>query len=246
MNRYVDIYTNILPTMPTAGQSAPTMEQALARITTAEQTSTKIMIAAPCYEPAAYASLDAFFEQRHEMTMKMCAESASLAHPVRILEGSVLHYTPDLLSYGEKLRRFSIADSGYMLMDLPEMSLNEAFYDDMKKLKLVSGLTPILCDFDRFYNLFTLEDFFAFHEAELLIQISADGLVSPEKRKLSLYLLANQHVHFIASGSQTADSPVSLSDAMRIVQRSLPSEIYRRIKNNTGMLLSDASPSEFL
>ena len=41
MNRYVDIYTNILPTMDTVGNGAPTQEQAVRRLAQSEQTETE-------------------------------------------------------------------------------------------------------------------------------------------------------------------------------------------------------------
>lgn len=246
MNRYVDIYTNILPTMDTVGNGAPTQEQAVRRLAQSEQNCIKTVIAAPLYTPETYASPDEFFEKRREICLALNAESAKLAHPVRVQEGVILQYSSDLLRLGDKLKRFSLADSRYMLLDLPIGHLDANFYDDMTKLQVVSGLTPILADFDRFYSMFTLEDYIPLREAGILLQISADGLIAPEKRKLSLYLLANQRAHFVASGSQSPESPVRLGEAMRIVQRSLPSDLYRRIKNNAGMLLSDAAPSEFL
>ena len=246
MNRYVDIYTNILPTMDAVGNAAPTREQAATRLAQSEQNCIKTLIAAPLYTPEKFASLDDFFDMRREACLALNAESAELSHPVRVHEGAVLQYSPDLLKLGDKLKRFSLADSRYMLLNLPPEHLGADFYDDMTKLQVVSGLTPILADFDRFYGMFTLEDYIPLREAGILLQISADGLLTPEKRKLSLYLLANQRAHFVASGSQPADEPVRLGEAMRVVQRSLPSDLYRRIKNNAGMLISDASPSEFL
>ncbi len=246
MNRFVDIHANILPNLHTVGQKAPTMEQAVERLMQAEASSIKTMIATPFYDPDEFSSVDDFFASRSEQIAALNAFAVEKYHPVRILGGSVLRYTPDILQMGESLRRFGLADSRYMLLDLPDMNLTEEFFDNMKKCQLISGLTPILADFDRFYNTLTLEDFFAFHEAGMLVQISAQAILNPETRRLSLYLLGNQNVHFVASGSLAPDVELNLADAMRTTQRNLPADIYRRIKNNSGMLLSDAAPSEFL
>ena len=67
-----------------------------------------------------------------------------------------------------------------------------------------------------------------------------------ENRKLSLYLLANQYAHFVASGARQPEEPLYFTETMRLIQRSLPANIYKRIKNNAGMLLSNAEPSSFL
>ena len=40
--------------------------------------------------------------------------------------------------------------------------------------------------------------------------------------------------------------PLRFTEAMRFIQRSLPAELYRRIKNNAGLLLSNAEPSVFV
>lgn len=246
MNRYVDIYANVLPDMGTVGHDAPTEQQALERLEQAEAGSVKTIIAAPLYTPEQYPSMDTFFEMRDERCLSLNAALAGRQLPLRILGGAVLQYDPSLLKLGEKIRRFALGDSRYLLLDLPDVTLTPEFFDDMTKLQVMSGLTPILADFDRFYDAFTLEDFFALREAGMLLQISADGITSLEKRKLSLYLIGNENVHFIASGSQSPDEPLRIPDAMRMAQRNLPAEIYRRIKNNSGMLLSDASPSQFL
>ena len=80
----------------------------------------------------------------------------------------------------------------------------------------------------------------------MLLQISVNGLLNTEYRKLSLYLLANQYAHFVATGSRDITEPLHFSEAMRIIQRSLPAQLYRRIKNNAGMLLSNAEPASFM
>ncbi|MBR3679439.1 MAG: hypothetical protein IKL87_04475 [Oscillospiraceae bacterium] len=245
MNRFVDIYANILPDMATVGHKAPTKVQALTRLEQAEAGSVKTILAAPLYTPERYPSIDRFFEMRDERCAALNDRTAKHSHPVKVLGGAVLHYDPSLLKLGDKIRRFSLGASRYMLIDLPNIRLTPEFFETMTRLQVVSGLTPILADFDRFYDAFTLEDFFALREAGILLQISADGITALEKRKLSLYLIGNENIHFIASGSQPPEEPLRIPDAMRMAQRNLPVEIYRRIKNNSGMLLSDASPSEF-
>ena len=124
--------------------------------------------------------------------------------------------------------------------------MTQSLCDDISRLRITSGLCPIAADIDRKYASWSPEDWITLRTSGILLQISADGILKPENRKLTVYLLANQYAHFVATGSRQAEEPLHFFDAMRIAQRSLPAQIYRRVKNNAGMLLSNADPSVFL
>ena len=175
------------------------------------------------YDPAAFIAL-------RDQKIAALADAAS---PLRIVGSAVVPFE-FCCENPRILRQFAIGSSDYILVDLPRVQLTEEFCDRISRLHIVSGLCPVAADIDRHYTLWSPEELIALRKCGILLQISADGLLRQEFRKLSLFLLANQHALFIATGGRSITEPLRFIEAMRIVQRSLPAQLYRRIKNNAG------------
>ena len=239
MNYYVDIYANLLPGLPTVQSTALTQQQAAERLAVFRESNIKSAVAAPFYDPALYTP-EEFLRLRDE-----AIAAVRTGDPPHIAAGAVLGLDY-CLSAMRGLKPFVLGDSGYLLLDLPPVPITPEFCEQLTRLRIVSGLCPIAVDADRFFDFWSPEDWYALRQTGILLQISIDGLLQPEKRKFSLFLLANQYAHFVATGGRTPEEPLRFTEAVRVLQRSLPAELYRRIKNNSGMLLSNAEPSVFL
>ena len=240
MNYYVDVHANLLPELPTVNSRALTAEEAAARITVCVDSNIKQTVAAPFYDPKRYTP-EEFLAARDSSIAALSAHAA----PMRMVPGAVLSFEW-CMEHPREIKPFVIGNSGYLLIDLPREPVSEAFCEALSRLRIVSGLCLIAADIDRYYDFWSPEDWFALRQTGMLLQISVNGLLQPENRKLSLYLLANQYAHFVATGSRQVDEPLHFTEAMRMVQRSLPAQLYRRIKNNAGMLLSNAEPASFM
>ena len=239
MNYYVDIHANILPGIAGIGNRSLTETEARERISAQKEGNIKLTVAAPYYQPES-CSAEEFLRQRDAAI----AAVAETAQPMRIVAGAVVPYA-FCQEHPRELVAFAIESCNYFLIDLPTEPPTEEFCESLKKLRIVSGLCPIAVDIDRYFEIWSPENWIALRQSEILMQISVNGLLQTESRKLSLYLLANSYAHFIATGSRSIEEPLHFTEAMRTVQRSLPAQIYRRVKNNAGMLLSNAEPSSF-
>ena len=240
MNYYVDIHANLLPGLPAAAAGALTEAEAVQRAAVFRESNIKIAVAAPAFDPARYTP-EQFLHVRDEALARM----ADAAPPMRLVPGAVLPFG-FCVEFPRELKPFALGDSEYLLIDLPQEKVTEEFCEDISRLRIVSGLCPIAADIDRFYGCWSPEDWIALRRTGMLLQISVNGLLNTDFRKLSLYLLANQYAHFVATGSRDIAQPLHFTEAMRVIQRSLPAQIYRRVKNNAGMLLSNAEPAAFL
>ncbi len=239
MNYYMDIHANILPGLAGLGGEALTEQEAAARISVFKESNIKLAVAAPYFNPDTMTP-DAFLAKR-DAQIALLEQSAA---PMRIVGGAVLPFSY-CMDTPRELRQFTIGTSGYFLIDLPDVPVTPAFCEQLSRLRIVSGMCPIAADVDRRFGTWSPEDWIALKQTGVLMQISVNGLLCQEHRKLAIYLLANQYAHLIATGARTAAEPLYFAEAMRIVQRSLPAQYYRRVKNNAGMLLSDAEPSVF-
>lgn len=239
VNYYVDIHANILPGLSGIGSRPLTEEEAAARTAAQREGNIKLAVAAPVYQPEVCTPAE-FIVRRDAAIAQLSAQ----AQPMRIVPGAVLPYAY-AQAHPKEIVGFAIGGCSYFLLDLPAEPPTEEFCEALKKLRIISGFCPIAVDIDRYFDLWSPENWIALRQSEILMQISVNGLLQTESRKLSLYLLANSYAHFIATGSRSIEEPLRFTEAMRMVQRSLPAQIYRRVKNNAGMLLSNAEPSSF-
>ena len=239
MNYYVDIHANLLPGLAGLGGGTLTGKEAEERLAVFQESNIKLAVAAPYYDPE-QRTPETFVAQRDEKiaALEQCGV------PVRIVGGAVLPFSYCMES-PRQLKPFTIGSSGYFLIDLPDAPVTAELCEQLTRLRIVSGLCPIAADVDRYFASWSPEDWIALKQSGILLQMSVTGLLCPEHRTLALYLLANQYAHLIATGSRAITETLSFAEAMRIVQRSLPAQYYRRVKNNAGMLLSDAEPSAF-
>ena len=240
MNYYVDMHAGLLPGMAdTDGRILPEQEAA-ERLAEYRESNMKMIVAAPYYQPEV-CSPQEFLEMRSGKIAAITEE----AQPIRIVGGAVLPFDY-CTAHPRELKQFALGDSDFILVDLPREPLSETLCEEISRLRIVSGLCPVAADIDRCFEILSPEELIALRKAGILLQISVSGILRQDYRKLSLYLLANQHAHFLATGSHAFGEPLHFVEAMRIIQRSLPAQLYRRIKNNAGMLLSNAEPSAFL
>lgn len=240
LNYYVDVHANLLSGLAGIENRALTAQEAEARIAVCRESNIKLSVAAPAFDPARHTP-EAFLRQRDEAIAAISPET----QPLHVVGGAVL----PLAWCGEhpkQLRQFALGDSGYLLVDLPKEPFSERFCETLSRLHIVSGLCMIAVDIERYFDIWSPENWFALRQTGILLQVSVNGLLQSEYRKLSLYLLANQYAHFVATGSRAINEPLRFTEAMRMIQRSLPAQLYRRIKNNAGLLLSNAEPAVFL
>lgn len=241
MNYYVDVYSNLLPGVPSAGGAVLDEAAADERLAVFQESNIKTAVCAPYYQPALCGTPEQFLANRDAWISAVNAER-QMPH----LVGAAVLPLSYCVENMRGLSRFVIGTSDYLLVDLPMQPVTEDFCETLTRLRIVSGLSLIAVDIERFFDFWSLEDWLTLRHNGMLLQISIDGLLSPEQRRLSLYLLANQLAHFVATGGRNIDEPLHFTEAMRFIQRSLPAELYRRIKNNAGLLLSNAEPSVFV
>ncbi len=240
MNYYIDMHAGVLPGMFDTDGRILTVEAAESRLAEYRESNMKMIVAAPLYR-SEVCMPQTFLEMRDNQ-IKALAETEQ---PFRIVGGAVLPFDY-CIAHPRELKQFALGDSDYILVDLPREPLTDALCEEITRLRIVSGLCPVAADVDRCFEILSPEELIVLCKTGLLLQISVGGILRMDYRKLSLYLYANQHAHFLATGSRDLKEPLRFVEAMRIIQRSLPAQLYRRIKNNAGMLLSNAEPSAFL
>lgn len=240
MNYYIDMHAGLLPGMFDTDGRILTANASAARLAEYRESNMKMIVAAPYYH-SKVCTPQTFLETRNDKIKAITETEQSF----RIVGGAVLPFDY-CTAHPRELKQFSIGESDFILVDLPREPLTDTLCEELSRLRIVSGMCPVAADIDRCFEMYSPEELIMLCKTGILLQISVDGILRQDYRKLSLYLYANQYAHFLATGSRELAEPLRFVEAMRIIQRSLPAQLYRRIKNNAGMLLSNAEPSAFL
>lgn len=241
MNKYIDIHAHVLPGM---GCGPETAEESLAMLRMLQEHGVKTVIATPFFDPEAETA-DAFLARRAEAYDRLRQAMGQEPLPHVALGAEVL-LCPAVLECG-RIQRFRVEQTSYVLVRLPrDQRIDPALMVLFDHFHVASGLVPILTDIDRYFSTIQVEDMFALNRAGALLQVSCAGIMSHDTRKYALYLLGNHIAQFVSSGYASPQDSPRLVEAMRVLKRSLPLVKYKRIKNNAGMLLSDAAVSELV
>ena len=241
MNKYIDIHTHVLPGM---GCGPETPAESLAMLRALQEHGVKTVIATPFFNPETEPA-DAFLKRRAEAYARL--QQAMGEEPLpHIALGVEVLLCPAVLECG-RIDRFRVEQTGYVLVCMPQgQRIDPELMVLFDHFHVASGLIPILTDIDRYFDTIPVEDMFALNRAGALLQVSCAGIMSHDTRKYALYLLGNHFAQFVSSGYASPQDSPRLVEAMRVLKRSLPLVKYKRIKNNAGMLLSDAAVSELV
>ena len=241
MNKYIDIHAHVLPGM---GCGPETAAESLAMLRTLHDHGVKTVIATPFFNPETETA-DAFLARREAAyaRLRQAMEGETLPH---VALGAEVLLCPAVLECG-RIDRFRVERTGYVLVCLPRgQVIDPALMTLFDHFHVASGLVPVLTDIDRYFNTIQVEDMFALSRAGALLQVSCAGIMAHDIRKYALYLLGNHIAQFVSSGYASRQDSPRLVEAMRVLKRSLPLVKYKRIKNNAGMLLSNAAVSELV
>lgn len=204
----------------------------------------KTVVATPCFD-ASKQSVEAFLERREEAFSALADAIGDAVVPNVTLGAEVVFNLAALTCRG--LEKLALAGTDYMLVRLPdEPKIDEEFLERFARFHIASRLNPVIADIDTCFAKISVQDLFVLSHAGALLQVSCPGLLNHDTRKCSLYLLGNHVAQFVSSGVCPDDESPLVTEAMRLLKRSLPLEKYKRIKNNAGMLLSNAARSEIV
>ncbi len=242
MNKYIDIHAHILPGM---GCGPATVEASLRMLQQLCEHGVKTVVATPLFD-ARRESVPQFMERRRIAVETLQAAIGEESALPNVVVGAELALCPALL-HCKTLSQLRVADTEYVMVQLEEgQTISEELLSLFDHFRIASRLIPVITNIDCLFQSINVQDMYTLAEAGALLQVSCGGIMSHETRKYALYLLGNHIAQFVSSGFSDPDGSPQITEAMRVMKRSLPLEKYKRIKNNAGMLVSNAAMSELI
>mgnify|MGYP004563567543 FL=1 len=217
-------------------------------------------------------NLDEYLEKRQKAYDILSEKFKDKNYP-KILLGSEVIFDENTINIPD-IKSLCIADTKYIMMALPMNGYSEDVFTGIQRLIISKNVYPVVARIEKYTETYTIEQIKKLASLGILMQISCQSIVNRTTRRMALDLLNKGIAQIIGSDDNiirpaekrtagevvldvlnkdiTADimdiikpSP-QYADAVRIMRYNLPIGKYKQIKNNAGMVISNAALKDIL
>jgi len=198
----IDFHSHIIPNIDDGAQDFDT---ALKMLEDSFSQGVDSMIATPHFK-GTEKDIDGFLSNRNynfELLMKRAAEK-SIQIPKVYLGAEVL-ITPDISNFND-LRSLCIEGTDYILLEMPNSYWYDAIFDEIYKIILKKGLTPIIAHIERYSPRKTgAEQYYKLFTMDVVLQVNTLAFCSLISRKKVESIIKYNPEHSLVIGSDCHD-----------------------------------------
>ena len=225
----LDIHSHILPGVDDGSKS---LEESLQMLSMMKEQGITHVIATPHFYPSIDAA-DAFYLRVKEAydQLREAAKGKDLPH---ILPGSeVLYYR--YIGRSESIHRFCLANSSYLLLELPTTVIGNGLFEDLTLLKTESGITPIIAHIERYRHFRGYKKLLEFvRQNHLPAQINASSVMSFSEFREIKRLIRLGIVTYIGTDAHSVDDRAPMmKQALEKLEKKFGSDFTEALKNNS-------------
>lgn len=237
----IDIHCHILPFMDDGAEDYDT---ALDMAEAAIRDGITTVIATPHHANGQYMNPAFNIKQAVELINEKLRQHGN---PLLVLPGQEIRVYGDLLDDLERGQLLSLADSKYILLEMPSSRIPRNMEEVCHEL-IIQGFVPVIAHPER--NAEVAADP---SKLERLIELGALGQVTAQSlagvfgnklQKLSLELCRRNSIHVIASDAHDcAHRPFGLSTAYEVVEKEMGSQMCDYLSGNAQQILANSEVS---
>ena len=199
---YIDIHSHVIPGIDDGARNEAI---ALEMLAIAKKNGTGHIIATPHY---VYGNTRYGFATIIEKCNSLNGLAASAGIDITVYPGCEVFITPELIELYEQGLIGTLADSRYMLVEFPMMSIPPYTDNVLYELQL-KGITPIIAHPERYSEIQRKPELLeAYIDRGILIQVNSGSITGSYGRQLKktvMRLIKEGYVHFIASDAHSND-----------------------------------------
>ena len=202
MSRLTDFHTHILPQVDDGSTS---VEMSLRMLQMEAEQGIRTVVLTPHFypqqdSPGRFLKRRTEAEQRLREALLRCELSMELH-----LGAEVAFYRG--MSESEALQNLRIADSKYILVEMPMSSWTDATYEELYQIKSRQGLTPILAHIDRYLGPFQVNRVMdRLAELPVLLQANSSFFLRRSTARTALRLVKEGRIHLLGSDCHNLDT----------------------------------------
>lgn len=267
MNGYIDFHSLLLPNFKGGYSSEQVIRET---ITSLNMAKIKTVVTTSLFD-SEVDTVDEFIRDRQTSYEKFLEITSDMVVPKVILSAEV-SLTERLLKLTD-VSKLCIGDTDYMMVNFNPKEYSPKLLELFEKFIIAHNIHPIIAHLESYLEYIPTEDLKKFSKMGILTEISCSSIVDRATRKRSLQLIEDNIVQIIGSNNnEISDNPRTISDiaidilnkdintniqdivkkspqycdAIRIMRYNLSLGKYKHIKNNGGMIISNASLSDIL
>ncbi|MBR4073397.1 MAG: hypothetical protein IKK24_05565 [Clostridia bacterium] len=213
--KVVDIHSHILPGVD---DGAKDLEMSLALLEEMKKQGITDVIATPHFD-AQYDNMEDFNENVKNAKIQLFDAVEDKNLPQIHIGAEVYYFKGIGKSYGAK--NLTLANSKYILLELPRHPFDDDLIKDIQNLYDVVGLTPILAHIERYAGEKGFKKVLKLIDSGVaLAQINAPSVFTPPFKRVVSKLIKKGYVSFIATDSHSIESrPPMLEKALEEVEK---------------------------
>lgn len=234
-NGIYDIHCHVLPGIDDGCSSS---EMSISVLRRSMEQGVCAIAATPHYYPKE--TVDSFLERRQTSYQKLLETlgdgTASLP---MICLGAEVAYHPGLINE-EQLNQLCIGNSHYMLLELPFSRWSSNVLRDVRTMKSVRGVTPIIAHFERYFKIQEKQTLELLTNANVRIQMNAGYLLDFRRRHKAKKLLKSGIVQILASDCHNiTNRPPNLGQAFQYLHKSGMEYIADELSYMSGKIFEE-------
>lgn len=230
----IDFHSHVLPGIDDGAVDCEMSIEMIKKST--EQGVNKIVFTPHCY-PLSSRDIEKFIEKREKSLddLKKTAEDKNIKLP-EFAEGCEVHLSSDI-SKMRAVEKLCIANTKYMLLEMPSSPWSDSVIDSVYKLSLL-GITPIIAHDER--NLIQKEEIRnSLYNLDVLIQVNASSFGVPQLKKYIDSMFRQGMLHVIGSDMHNCDSrPTQMDKAKKYIVKRFGNGCLDYLMNNARIILS--------
>lgn len=229
-----DFHSHILPGIDDGSAS---LEESLALLRLEAEQGISHVIATPHFYPQRDEP-ERFLERRARAQAKLWETVRGEDLP-RITLGAEVYFFRGMSEW-EQLPRLTIQETSSILIELPPPPWPDTVYQELERIWLNRGITPIIAHIDRYIGPFRTYDIpRRLAELPVLVQANAEFFLERSTAPMAMRMLKGDQIHLLGSDCHNLSSrKPNLGMAVQRIERKLGKTVLSRIQGYEDSVLS--------
>lgn len=267
MNGYIDFHSMLLPGFKGGSLDK---EVIIRNINALNMAKIKTVVTTSIFDPEED-TIEEFITLR-KRSYELLREVAKEVSIPKIILSAEVCFSEKLLKMPD-INKLCIGDTDYMMISFEPQKYSQELLGLLEKFIIAHNVHPIIAHLESYLPYISIEGLKKFTDMGILTEISCSYIVDRATRKTAFELINSNVVQIIGSNNNDtqnnsrtiSDIAIDIlnkdistnvsdiikpspqySDAVRIMRYNLPFGKYKHIKNNAGMIISNASLNDVL
>lgn len=224
----IDFHTHVIPDIDDGSRSVC---ESIQMLRMSADMGVDTIVATPHFY-AGQKSISEFISRRKhafDSLMEACAAEAEAEVPDIVL-GAEVEFFPGMSGEAD-ISLLCIADTRYMLLEMPFEPWSRRTMNEVRALLSVYGINPIIAHIERYFSIQGNDTINGLLDMEVPVQINGSYLINTQSRRKALKLFKENCAHLLGSDchNMTSRKP-NLDKACEIIKRKLGNEKLNQIE----------------